>query len=126
MNRLTENLTDRKLAINEIIKKIEQIKCEPLRRKNMEDTILIDKCNKKLGRAIIKDNNCSYIYQVKRTLREKYVVFLNKEPINYKIFYQKFKDYGQIKDKENIIRELRNRFEERTNIKNCKLSKYHK
>ena len=46
MDRLTENLTDHKLTINEIIKKIEQIKCEPLRRKNMEDTILIDKFKK--------------------------------------------------------------------------------
>ena len=39
MDRLTENLTDHKLAINDIIKKIEQIKCELLRRKNMEDRI---------------------------------------------------------------------------------------
>ena len=41
----------------------------------MEDTFLIDKWNKKLRRAIIKDSNGSYINQVKRTLREKYVVF---------------------------------------------------
>ena len=67
-----------------------------------------------------------YIYQAKRTLRGKYKVFLNKKPINYKLFYQNFKNYGLIKGTEKIIRELWNRFEERTRVKNYKLSKYHK
>ena len=58
-----------------------------------------------------------HIYQVKRTLRGKYVVFVNKQPINYKIFYQKSIYYGLIKSKENIVRELRNKFEERARAK---------
>ena len=46
MDRLTENLTEHKIEINENIKKIKQIKCKPLRRKNIENIILIDKWNK--------------------------------------------------------------------------------
>ena len=63
-----------------------------------------------MGRAIVKKNAKSFVYQVKRTWIEKYVVFLERnKPIDYNIFYEKFKYKGLLKGKENIIAELRNR-----------------
>ena len=44
---------------------------------------------------------------------EEYVVFLKRIlPVNYKMLYEKFKYKGLLKGKENILTELRNRYEE--------------
>ena len=109
---LTDNLSDHKNNIDEMIKKIEILKREPLRRKDLEDTILFDKWNKKWGIAIVKEAHKSFVYQIKKKWIGKYIVFLGKKkPINYKEFYEKFKNEGLLRGKENIISELRNRFQ---------------
>ena len=88
------------------------LKREPLRRKDLDDTILFDKWNKKWGRAIVKKTDKSFVYQVKKTWKGKYIVFMGKEkPINYKEFYEKFKNKGLLRGKKNIISELRNKFQ---------------
>ena len=85
-----------------------------MRRKDLESTILFDKWNKKWGRAIVKEGDKSFINQVIKKLRGKYVVSINKyKPINYKEFYNKFINKGLLKGKDNIIRELRNRYKSR-------------
>ena len=47
-----------------------------------------------------------------KTLRGICGVLERIKPLNYKIFYEKFKCKGLLKEKENIIVELRNRYEE--------------
>ena len=88
------------------------MKKEPLKRKDLVDNILLDKWNKKWGRAIVMENGKSFVYQVKKTWRGKYVVCLERnKSVDYKIFYERFKYKGLLKRKENIIAELRNRYE---------------
>ena len=114
VRNLTDNLLGHKNDIDKILKKIEIMKKEPLKRRDLVDTILLDKWNKKWGRAIVKENGKSFVYQVKKTWRGKYVVSLERnKPVDYKVFYEKFKYKGLLKGKENIIVELRNRYEVR-------------
>ena len=83
----TENLTDVKQSIDNLINKVKSWRSSPIKKKQLEETILLNRGSKQWGRAIVKNQEEIKVFKVKRTRRGKYIVIINKTPIDYKVFY---------------------------------------
>ena len=63
--------------------------------------------SKQWSRAIVKNQEEIKVFKVKRTRRGKYIVIINKTPIDYKVFYEEMEEKGLLKGRDNLILELR-------------------
>ena len=104
---LTESLSDQKQAIDNLLKKVESWRKNPITRKQLEETILLNRGSKQWGRAIVKNQEKTKVIKVKKTRRCKYIALINRVPINYRVFYEEMENKGLIKGNKNIISELR-------------------
>ena len=107
--RITEEISSHQAKIDLILKEIEKLRTQSkiLRRSELDKTILFDKYNYYGGKAVVIENNETFIYNVKITKRGFYLINVKGTFINYKHFYLQFREKGLVKGKKKILEEIK-------------------
>ena len=79
---LTESLSDQKQTIDILLKKVEFWRKNPITRKQLEETILLNRGSKQWDWAIVKNQEETKVIKVKKTRRDRYIALINRVPIN--------------------------------------------
>ena len=95
----TEKIMDVKQSIDNLINKVKSWRSSLIKKKQLEETILLNRGSKHWGRAIVKNQEEIKVFKVKRTRIVKYITIINKTPIDYKVFYEEMEEKELLKEK---------------------------
>ena len=105
---MIEKSNDHRQKIDQILDEVKKVKDPKTRiyRRDLDNTILPDRNNKRKGKVVVKEDDKTHIYHVIKTKSNFIMIYLKGKLINFRKFYAKFNENGLIKGKQNIMNEL--------------------